>query len=211
MILYKLLRFFGLPLYRLLYPRKILGRENLPEKENFILVSNHFSMMDVVVVSELFKKRPYMLGKKELMKHKLIGKLLLSYGLIPIDRKSVDIEALKKCFSVLKEGSSLVIFPEGTRNKTDEELHEIKGGASVIACKAKVPIVPVAMRSKFRVFGKNVLAVGKPLEFTGYYGKRLDAETVKELDEAVFGAIESCREETLKIGVKAPKGDKAGK
>ena len=199
MILYKLLRFFGLPIYKLLYPHKIIGRENLPEKENFILVSNHFSMIDIVVVSEFFKKRPYMLGKKELMKHKLIGKLLIAYGLIPIDREGVDIEALKKCFSVLKEGASLVIFPEGTRNKTDDELKEIKGGASMIACKAKVNIVPVAMRSKFKVFRKNYVAIGKPIDLSEYYGKRLNAETIGELDKIVWQAIENCKDETLKI------------
>ena len=199
MILYKLLRFFGLPIYWLLYPRKIIGRENLPENENFILVSNHFSMIDIVVVSELFKKRPYMLGKKELMKHKLIGKLLLAYGLIPIDREGVDIEALKKCFTVLKEGSSLVIFPEGTRNKTEGELQKIKGGASMIAVKAKVNIVPVAMRSKFRIFRKNYLAVGKPIDFSEYYGRKLDSELIETLDKIVYDAIEQCREETFKI------------
>ena len=192
-MIYKISKFFAMVFYKLFYPHKIYGKENIPKDENFILVSNHYAKIDIVVVSEFLKKRPYFLGKKELTKNKFAAKIMTRYGLIPIDRDKADVNAIKECFAVLKRGDNLIIFPEGTRNKRDDELKELKGGASLIALKAKVKVVPFAMMTRFKMFRKNYGCIGKPFDFSEYYGQRADSELIKKLEEKMFSEIDNCR------------------
>ncbi len=199
---YKLIRIIGLPLFYLFYPHKIYGKENLPKDGNCVYVCNHYAKIDVAVVYELFKKRPNILGKKELTKNKFLGCILKKLGLIPIDRDGADINALKQCFSVLKTGGNLIIFPEGTRNKEGGAVREIKGGASMIAFKAKVKIVPIGMKSRFKMFKRGYAAIGKPFDFSDYYGKKLDAEVMRELDERIRVEIEDCRAAATELSEK---------
>ena len=125
------------------------------------------------------------MAKKEWFTSKLKAKIFTWLGGIPIDRDNVDVMAIKKCFETLKKGNRLVVFPEGTRNKTQEvDLLPIKGGANLIAFKAKVKIVPVAMRSKFKIFSKNnYMCIGKPFGYEEYEGQRLTDELNKKLTE----------------------------
>ena len=200
-MLYKLIRIIGLPLYHLFYPHKTFGKENIPKDENCIFVCNHYAKIDIVVVYEFFKKCPHILGKKELTKNKFFGNILKKIGLIPIDRTGVGLDALKQCFSVLKSGGNLIIFPEGTRNK-GEELQEIKGGTGMIAFKAKAKIVPMAMKKRYRLFRKNYLAIGKPFDFSDKYGEKLDAALIKELDDRIYNEINACRQTAIELSEK---------
>ena len=181
--------------YWIFYPHKIYGKENMPKKGNFIMVCNHFAKVDILVLSALFKRRPYFLAKKELMNGKITGKIFRRYGLIPIDREKADFAAMKECFSVLKKGENLVIFIEGTRNKENDELQQVKGGASMIAFKAGVPILPVMMHSRFKMFRKNYAIIGKPFDFSAHAGEKLNAELTETLTEEVKDRMLVCQNE----------------
>ncbi len=168
----------------LFYPRKIYGKENLP-KGNHIVVCNHFGKIDVFFVGSIYKKRIYFLAKKELMQKKFFGKIIRTLGGIPVDRGGYDIECIKDSLKVLKGGDVLAIFPEGTRNRVNEELQELKPGAGMLAFKAKVPVVPVIINKKPKIFRKAKLLIGKPLYLDEYYGKKLDSELHEEINEKV--------------------------
>ena len=193
MIIYKISRFLVMIFYNIFYPHKIYGRKNMPKDENFILVSNHYAKIDAVVVSNYFKRRPYFLAKKELMKNKFVTWLFRKYGMIPVDRSKADFAAMKECFGVLKNGENLIIFPEGTRNRTDDELHDVKGGASMIAFKAGVKIVPSVMESRFKMFHKNYAYIGEPFDYSEFAGKKLNSETLAELEKKLTEKLEECR------------------
>ena len=167
-----------------IYPCKIYGKENLTEG-SAVIVSNHFSMIDCVHYLNLKvgKDTPYFLAKKELFKKKFVNKLLSGYGGLPIDRYNPDMKAMLTCLKVLKNGEKLVIYVEGTRNKTGtDDLQDIKGGAGVFATRAKCPIIPVMLLRKPRIFRRTKIIVGKPFELAEYYGKKLSSEDIEKID-----------------------------
>ena len=140
-----------------LYPCKIYGKENVPDGRA-IIVSNHFSVIDAVNYLNISKTRPNYLAKKEITNNKLLGKIIQSFGAIPIDRDKPDMKAMLSVIRVLKDNEKVIIFPEGTRNKTGTtELQDIKGGSGVFSVKTKAPIVPAMLLSKPRILEKQKL------------------------------------------------------
>ena len=139
------------------------------------------------------------------MEGKFWGKVLKHYGLIPVDRSKADILALKQCFTVLKQGENLAIFPEGTRNKVNDELQELKGGASLIALKAGVPVVPVMMYKRFRPFRRNFVRIGKQFDYEEFKGQKATAEVVEATEKIMREKMIECREELVEIVEKGRK------
>ena len=183
---------------RPLYPTKFIGKKHIP-KGACIIASNHTSNMDVVNLATHTWEKKYYLAKKELFKSKFSGKILKIWGGIPIDRQGNDLGAIKESLKVLKNGKKLVIFPEGTRQQNEDmSLGEVKQGATMIAIKAKVPIVPMFILQKPRAFRKNKVFVGQPFELEEFYGKKLSAEELENASKIVEDKIKSLREEALK-------------
>ncbi|MBE7083644.1 MAG: 1-acyl-sn-glycerol-3-phosphate acyltransferase [Clostridiales bacterium] len=171
--------------FKLLYPSKIYGKENIPEG-TAVFVCNHFSALDCGFVLKAYPKDIYFLAKKELFEKKICAKFLKSYGGLPIDRDNPDMRTLIAPIKVLKEGHKLAIFPEGTRNKTKtNELQEIKGGTVIFAVKARCPIVPMMLSGKCRIFRKTRLIIGKPFYLDEFYGKKLTDDVIDEMAKKV--------------------------
>ncbi len=139
------------------------------------------------------------MGKKELVKNKFSAKFFKYLGIIPVDRENADIGAIKQCFTALKNGENLIIFPEGTRNKNDRELMEIKGGAGVIAYRSGVKVVPFVMYSRFRMFHKNYAYVGEPFDYSELKGQRLDSPLEECLKEKMTVKLKECQEKLDEI------------
>ena len=172
--------------WSIFYPAKIYGKENIPEG-GAVMVCNHFRAIDCGFVAKAYPNDIFFLAKKELFEKKLISKIIKSYGGIPIDREKPDLKSLMTAVNVLKQGHKLVIFPEGSRNKTGtDELQEIKGGTAVFAVKAKCPIVPMMLLSKSKIFKYTHLIIGKPFELSEYYGKKLTDEDISEIDKIIY-------------------------
>ena len=89
----KLFNRFLVKIANSLYPFKVFGLENIPNN-NCVICSNHLSIIDVTYIVKLFNENTYFLAKKEVMQGKFVGKLLSSFGGIPIDRENVDIRTL---------------------------------------------------------------------------------------------------------------------
>ena len=106
-------------------------------------------------------EQPAFLGKKELFGSRLAAAFFNKLGVISIDRGSADIAAVKKCFSALKNGKKLVIFPEGTRSKSGE-MAEAKAGAGMFALRTGVPVIPIYIQPGKRPFKTSMVIVGKP-------------------------------------------------
>lgn len=186
----------ALPL-RFLFPTKIIGKENIP-KGACILSSNHTSNMDAVMIAVKTWEKKYYLAKKELFQNKVFGFFLTKLGAIKIDRQSNDLTAIKNCLKVLKDNKKLVIFPEGTRvHNENMELGEVKHGVAMFAVKAKVPIVPIFIMKKPKLFRRNRIFVGKPFTLDQFYGKRLDSTLLDEAGEIVKTKMNELREYAL--------------
>ena len=125
------------------------GRENIPpEEEGVIYAPNHNSVCDVPLFYYAVRRFPAMMAKAELFKVPLIHGLLLSLNCIKIGRKSAHgvVEAIRKSEERIKEGGSIVIFPEGTRSKTGE-IAPFKSGAFKVAERTGCRIVPVVIKN----------------------------------------------------------------
>ena len=176
-------------IFSVLCPCKIHGKENIPEGKT-VIVSNHFHACDCGFLSRVYGKDVYFLAKKEVFKKKLFGSILKSYGGLPIDRDNPDMKSLLAPLKVLKNGHKLVVFPEGTRNKTGtNELQPIKPGAVVFAVKAKAPIVPVMILNKMRFMRRTPIIVGEPFELKEFYDKKLTDEDYVVMSDIVKGKM----------------------
>lgn len=180
--MYKFLQIIVWPFYRLFHPIKIIGKKNIP-KGKAVLICNHHSNSDPVILATAIFRHQYFLAKKELFSKKFNACFFRKLGVIPIDRGSVDLKAIRACLNVLKEDKLLTIFPEGTRNKTEEALLEIKNGAGMIAVKANAPIVPMWIEKKAKAFRRNKLIIGEPISMEAYAGLKLSNEILDEIGE----------------------------
>ena len=182
---------------KILYPTKIYGKHNIP-KGPCIFACNHTSNLDSVVLALNTWEKKYYLAKKELFKKKLFGKFIKSMGAIKIDRQNMDIGAVKKSLQILKDGKKLVIFPEGTRcHNENMELGEVKQGVSMFAIKAKVPIIPVFITKKPKVFRRNKIFIGEPFTLEEFYGKKLGNNELSSASEIVTRKMNDIREIAL--------------
>jgi len=141
------------------YKIKVEGRENLPEEGGYLFVSNHRSMVDVLIIGIQTPKTPFcILAKQELFENRFFGKLIGKLGAIAIDRGSGDISPLAELADRLEQGENALVFPEGTRSK-DGKLLRFKTGAALIALQTGVPIVPVGIYFKGKLHFRSRITV----------------------------------------------------
>ena len=171
--LYRFLRTLVSPFARVIFPTKIINKENMPE-DKALVIANHYSACEVFPVCvKLFKKEFHAMSKKELYKCKPLGSLFKKLGGIPVDRDGVDTVAMKTAIKLLSEGKQLYMCPEGTRNKVvNGKMLPLKTGAAVFAVKTKTQIVPILFNTKIKIFRKTYMIVGKPYELSEFYGDR---------------------------------------
>lgn len=167
---YKIIRKLVRPITNFLWPVKIINANKFVEGKG-IYVCNHFSMLDPVpFVTELFENNFNALMKEESMNLPIIGKILPKIGTIPIKREETDLRAIKKCMAILKNNEPLIIFPEGTRNKTgNNELLEFKDGVAMFALKTKSPIIPMVYLKPIKTFRKTYLLIGNTIYLDEYF------------------------------------------
>ena len=181
---------FALSLSGFFYPSVVYGAENIPES-GALIVGNHLSNLDSVFVRRLFKgDGVFILAKKELFKNKLLGKILSSFGAIPVNRDNPDMKTLLSAVNVLRRDQKLVIFPEGKRNKTGKTwLLPFKGGSFVLAAKSKKPVVPLVVLKKAKMFRKTPVIIGKPFELSEFYDKKLSDEDIAKMEKIVAAKL----------------------
>lgn len=129
----------------------IRGSENIPDSP-VIFMSNHQSGFDILTLLAAMPRRFYWIAKKELFDIPVFGSSMRRGGYIPLDRSDgrKALKSMENAAKVIREGKSVVIFPEGTRSK-DFKLLPFKRGGFMLALKAGVPVVPVTINGSGRV------------------------------------------------------------
>ncbi len=131
-------------LFRVLLKLEVEGVENVPRTGAFIAMINHVSFLDPVLTVALAPREIVAMSKIENYDNPIAALVLHLYGSFPIRRGEVDMPAIRASLHVLQLGRGLLMAPEGTRSKT-HTLQEARDGMAMIALRANVPIVPVAV------------------------------------------------------------------
>jgi len=174
----------------------IRGAENIPFDTPAIYVSNHQSNFDVPIIYSGLPITFNWLAKKELFQIPLFGHAMKRSGCIRIDRSNrrTTMHSIIAAAQQIKEGASVIIFPEGTRSP-DGRLQEFKKGALLIAAKAQVPIVPIAIHGSYQILpkdrwrivsGKLKLEILSPISTSG-----LKTSDIGQLTEKIHDMIET--------------------
>ena len=176
------------PLWRI----DLQGKENIVKGQTYIIISNHQCAFDIVLLYKLWMHFKWV-AKREIFRIPVIGWNLWLNKHIAIDRTSVRgarkmlLEAQKN----LQMGSSVLIFPEGTRS-TDGTIKRFKDGAFVLAKKTNLPILPIVIEGSMEVFPKKgyilkasqrfTMRVLKPIEPAKFASKSVE-ELTKEVNQ----------------------------
>ena len=157
-------------------------------KTGCIIAPNQLSAWDTVLIPAFSKRVMYMMAKEELFSNFFTTWLFTHLKVFPVKREKADVAAIKTSLKLLKKGQSICMFPEGTRNKTGADL-DYKSGVIVIACTAKVPVIPVGIVSDFKFRSRVDLVYGEPIYFDEYYDKKMTHEEKKQAAEKLKAAV----------------------
>ncbi len=183
------------PVGGMLFPCKIMDKDKFKKYEfGRMIISNHLSWMDPLY--QMFRIPEYkrFLSKKENDGGKLKHWFLRNVGIIFIDREKPELSSMRECIAALKNGETLTIFPEGTRNRINRELQPMHSGAAMIALKGNATVIPIAVHHKGKVFRRNYMGVGDPVELGDLMGKRIDENILNEATERFAAAIQATLE-----------------
>jgi len=146
---------------RLFYGLHVSGLENVPRQGGAVVACNHVSTWDPPIVGVAINRKLEFMAKKELFEKPLSRAVMRGLRAFPVDREGQDIGAIKEALRRLKDGRVIGVFVQGTRNAGDAAALD---GASFLAQRAGVPLVPGAIWREGRAFH---VAFGPPLEPTG--------------------------------------------
>ncbi|BFM38571.1 lysophospholipid acyltransferase family protein [Synechocystis sp. LKSZ1] len=130
---------------------RVYGQEHVPQKGPAIVVSNHGTYFDPPFLSCAMGRPVAFMAKEELFEIPLLSQAIRLYGAYPVKRGSGDRGAIRAALTALQAGWLVGVFLEGTRT-TDGRIREPKLGAAMIAAKAKVPLIPVALAGVEHIF-----------------------------------------------------------
>lgn len=151
-------------LVNILYKPTIEGTKNIKLDSGFILAGNHKSLLDIPLLAAAVDPNVRFMGKKELFENSICNYFFSKLGAFPVDREGIDLNAIKTAMRLLKEEEVLGIFPEGTRNKSDELL-PFKEGTTRIAMKTKKPIIPFGISGEYKLGGGITIRFGEAIDF----------------------------------------------
>ena len=171
-LIYQLVsKLFVFPIYKFVFKGNLIGRENIPQKGSFIVVSNHGSLLDPPLLGHALNRNISFMAKAELFKIPFLGFIIKACGAYPVKRGMADKNTIRTACEKLSNNKSIGIFIDGTRQKNGR-VNKPKQGAALLAFRNQKLLLPVALinshkliRFKFCIplFSKIVIKVGKPL------------------------------------------------
>ena len=160
------------PIYKFVFRGYLIGRENIPQKDSFIVVSNHGSLLDPPLLGHALGRNISFMAKAELFKVPCLGFIIKACGAYPVKRGIADKNTIKTACKKLSNDNCIGIFIDGTRQKNGR-VNKPKQGAALLAFKNQKLLLPVAIVNSHRamrfrycipLFSKIVIKVGKPVQ-----------------------------------------------
>jgi 1-acyl-sn-glycerol-3-phosphate acyltransferase len=188
---YEATRAFAAVALPLIAKLRTQGLENVPASGPAILAPNHLSWADIPLLSCPIKRVTHYMAKAELFRIPVLGASFRSLGAFPVRRGESDRDALRVAQRLLGEGKLVVIFPEGHRSE-GHALIEAHQGVALIAMRANVPVIPIAISGTERAFHdfnyawrapRVLVRYGEPYMLDTSSGRRTSADLKRHTDE----------------------------
>ncbi len=195
-----------IPIFNLFMSRDWKGAQNIPTQGRVIVASNHMSYLDVLVFSHFLYRNgraPRYLGKANIFRVPVIGRILLAAGQIPVERETSDAKkAVDHAKILLESGHMLGVYPEGTLTRdTDMWPMVAKTGCARLALETDTPVIPVAQwgsqlvvpnySKKISLFPRKTIIVraGKPVDLSPWKGKHEDPQALIDATAQIMREI----------------------
>ncbi|OGO01026.1 MAG: hypothetical protein A2Y90_05460 [Chloroflexi bacterium RBG_13_52_12] len=158
---------------------KVKGEENLPSNGPVLIVCNHISTADPPMVAASIKLKCKLMAKEELWHNAWSRYWVANFGAFPVQRGSINTESIRSAERALKQGFSVIIFPEGTRSP-DARMMPALPGAALIASRVGVPLMPVGITGSEKIRNlkwsflhhpRITVTIGKPFDLPTNNGK----------------------------------------
>lgn len=184
------------PVFRIIIPVKSVNRHNIPEGAA-LYCPNHTRLTDPLCLAFALghPRQIHAMAKEELMNIPLLGGLLKRAGIFGVKRGKADIGAIKKAMRCLKDGERLMMFPEGTRHQ-DGEMRDAKTGCAMVAVRTGVPIVPVFIPAKKKLFRFTKVVFGEPY-YPQVAGTKANAEDYRIIADDLLERIRALEVQSL--------------
>lgn len=152
---------------------QISGAENVPQTQPLVVVSNHASYFDPMIVSSCVGRPVAYMAKEELFRVPVLAQAIKLYGAYPVSRGTADRTAIRSALECLNNGWAVGVFLEGTRTP-DGKINDPKRGAVLVAAKANIPLLPVSLWGTERILQPGS-AIPRRVPITVRIGKLIDA------------------------------------
>ena len=149
-LIYQLVsKLFVFPIYKFVFKGHLIGRDNIPQKDSFIMVSNHGSLLDPPLLGHALGRNISFMAKAELFKVPCLGFIIKACGAYPVKRGIADKNTIKTACKKLSNDNCIGIFIDGTRQKNGR-VNKPKQGAALLAFKNQKLLLPVAILNSHR-------------------------------------------------------------
>jgi 1-acyl-sn-glycerol-3-phosphate acyltransferase len=142
------------PIMRVYFRLSVKGRRNVPRTGGLLIVANHCSHLDPMLLGCFIPRDVSHLARSDLFRNRAFAWIIRKLGALPLARGEGDRQALEAAVAMLQGGQAITIFPEGTRSP-DGKLQPAKPGAALIAIKAGVPIICAHLKGTFEAMGRG--------------------------------------------------------
>ncbi len=189
---------------------RVVGRQHVPREQGGLLLSNHQSHLDPVLLGLACDRRLNYLARESLFRFTPFRWLIQSLDAIPIDREGVGLSGLKETLRRLKQAELVLIFPEGTRTR-DGQISPLKPGFCALARRGRAPLVPVGIEGAFEAFPRGA-PFPLPARLAVVFGEPLTQEDVAGLsDQALVAEVERrmrlCHSQAQRLRFRSPDCD----
>jgi len=197
--------------FRFYFGWRVYDADQVPAEGSVVLAANHASYIDPPLIGAALQRQVHFLARNTLFDQPVVGTLLRSWEVVPVDREGAGAGGLKAILDRLRHGGAILLFPEGTRTSTGE-LQPARSGIGLTVLKSSCPVIPVRVFGTYRAYGRHLrlprpcrvtVKFGAPLDFAGPRAEaaacskaRLKAiyQEVANQIMAVIGKLEPCAE-----------------
>ena len=160
---------------------RVFGQLNVPRRGGVLIVSNHQSYLDPVLLSLGFERSVSFMARRTLFRNPVFGGLISALNAFPVTVGGLDTVAMREAVQRLQNGACLVVFPEGTRSR-DGKVAPLRPGILAIAERANVPIVPAMIQGAFEAWPRG--SMPSTGDVSVLYGRPIPPEEHRRLSRA---------------------------